>query len=145
MGRVDTRLIMELNQTERAFQQQETILVGKKRVLGKKGKGDKIERYFKNVGLGFKTPFEAKTGNYVDKKCPFTGNVTIRGRILTGVVASTKMKNTITLRRDYLHYISKYRRFEKRHKMVSAHASPAFRVKEGDQVTVGQCRPLSKT
>ena len=23
--------------------------------------------------------------------------------------------------------------------------SPAFRVEEGDQVTVGQCRPLSKT
>jgi len=23
-------------------------------------------------------------GNYIDKKCPFTGNVSIRGRILTG-------------------------------------------------------------
>jgi hypothetical protein len=26
------------------------------------------------------------TGKYVDKKCPFTGNVSIRGRILSGVV-----------------------------------------------------------
>jgi hypothetical protein len=23
-------------------------------------------------------------GGYIDKKCPFTGNVSIRGRILTG-------------------------------------------------------------
>jgi hypothetical protein len=36
-------------------------------------------------------------------------------------------------------------RYEKRHSTLSAHCSPAFRVEEGDQVTVGQCRPLSKT
>jgi small subunit ribosomal protein S11e len=56
------------------------------------------------------------------------------------------MKRTIIVRRDYLHYIKKYNRFEKRHRNISAHASPAFpRIKEGDVVTVGQCRPLSKT
>lgn len=59
---------------------------------------------------------------------------------------STKMKRTIIIRRDYLHYVSKYNRFEKRHKNLAVHCSPAFpRVKEGDVVTVGQCRPLSKT
>jgi hypothetical protein len=26
----------------------------------------------------------APAGHYIDKKCPFTGNVSIRGRILTG-------------------------------------------------------------
>ena len=46
---------------------------------------------------------EAITGTYIDKKCPFTGNVSIRGRILTGVVHSTKMTNTIIIRREYLH------------------------------------------
>ena len=45
-------------------------------------------RWYKNVGLGFKTPKEAIVGNYVDKKCPFTGNVSIRGRILKGMVIS---------------------------------------------------------
>lgn len=55
------------------------------------------------------------------------------------------MHRTIIIRRDYLHYVSKYNRFEKRHKNVAAHVSPAFRVEEGDVVTVGQCRPLSKT
>lgn len=43
-----------------------------------------------------------------DKKCPFTGDVSIRGRILTGRVVSTKMTRTIIIRRDYLHYIPKY-------------------------------------
>jgi small subunit ribosomal protein S11e len=41
--------------------------------------------------------------------------------------------------------IPKYRRYEKRHANLAAHVSPAFRVEDGDQVTVGQCRPLSKT
>jgi len=48
-------------------------------------------RYYKNVGLGFKTPKEAIEGNYIDKKCPFTSNVTIRGKILKGIVISNKM------------------------------------------------------
>jgi small subunit ribosomal protein S11e len=84
-------------------------------------------------------------GTYVDKKCPFTGNVSIRGRILKGVVVSTKMNRTIVIRRDYLRYVTKYRRYEKRHKTLPAHCSPAFLVKDGDVATVGQCRPLSKT
>src|SRR5271170_5592694 len=83
--------------------------------------------------------------NLIDKKCPFTGMVSIRGRILTGKVVSTKMHRTLIIRREYLHFVPKYARYEKRHKNLAAHVSPAFRVEEGDQVTVGQCRPLSKT
>jgi small subunit ribosomal protein S11e len=49
------------------------------------------------------------------------------------------------VRRDYLHFIRKYNRFEKRHKMISVHVSPAFRdIKVGDQVVVGETRPISK-
>jgi ribosomal protein S17 len=47
---------------------------------------------------------------------------------------TAKMKRTIIIRRDYLHYITKYNRFEKRHSTLSAHCSPAFLVKEGDKV-----------
>merc|ERR1712137_1269823 len=103
-------------------------------------------RFFCNPGLGFKIPNEAKAGHYVDKKCPFTGDVSIRGRILKGVVKTAKMKRTVIIRRDYLHYIKKYNRFEKRHKNMAVHLSPCFRdVKVGDVATVGECRPLSKT
>lgn len=55
------------------------------------------------------------------------------------------MRRTIIVRRDYLHYLKKYNRFEKRHKNVPAHISPCFRVNEGDNVVIGECRPLSKT
>eukprot|EP00297_Palpitomonas_bilix_P018674 CAMPEP_0113879148 /NCGR_PEP_ID=MMETSP0780_2-20120614/7074_1 /TAXON_ID=652834 /ORGANISM="Palpitomonas bilix" /LENGTH=155 /DNA_ID=CAMNT_0000865691 /DNA_START=53 /DNA_END=520 /DNA_ORIENTATION=+ /assembly_acc=CAM_ASM_000599 len=132
------------DQAEKAFQKQETIFVGRKRVLGQKIKSNDL-RFWKNIGLGFKTPMSAIEGTYVDKKCPFTGNVSIRGRLLRGIVHATKMKRTITIRRDYLHFIPKYGRYEKRHKQLSAHCSPAFRVNVGDEVTVGQCRPISKT
>merc|ERR1719473_1888199 len=137
---------MSAEQNEKAFQKQDNVFIGAKRVLSKgKGKGKSGQRYWKNIGLGFKTPQEAKTGKYVDKNCPFTGRTSIRGRILKGVIKTHKMKKTVIIRRDYLHYISKYQRYEKRHKNVAAHLSPAFRISEGQPVVIGQCRPLSKT
>jgi len=133
-----------LLQTEKSFQKQDVVFLNKNINL-KGAKKGKTARWFKDVGLGFTTPKEAIQGTYIDKKCPFTSNVSIRGRILKGVVRSTKMKRTVILRRDYLHFIPKYNRYEKRHKTLAAHVSPAFRVKEGDSVVVGECRPLSKT
>jgi len=133
------------DQTERAFQKQPTVFLNKKKNVVT-GKTVKVPRHVKSVGLGFKTPREAVEGHYIDKKCPFTGNVSIRGRILTGVVLKMKMQRTIVIRRDYLHFVRKYERFEKRHKNLSVHLSPCFRdVSIGDVVTVGECRPLSKT
>ena len=130
-------------QRENSYQKQDGIFQNSKRLLA--SKSSKGVRYYKDVGLGFRTPHEAIKGSYVDKKCPFTGNVPIRGRILRGLVISNKMRNTIVIRRDYLHYIPKYNRYEKRHRNIPVHCSPCFRVTEGDIVTVGECRPLSKT
>ena len=133
-------------QSERAYLKQSHIGAAQlKGIFKKKVPGKDGYRYYKNVGLGFKTPREAIEGTYIDKKCPFTGNVAIRGRILQGVVKSTKMNRTIIVRRDYMHFIKKYQRYEKRHKNFAVHCSPAFVVHEGDQVVFGQCRPLSKT
>lgn len=129
-------------QTEKAFMKQASVFLNKKATLRSKSK---VGRFTKSVGLGFKTPQDAKEGVYIDKKCPWTGNVSIRGKLLRGTVVSNKMKRTIVIRRDYLHYITKYNRYEKRHKNVPAHCSPAFKLNIGDSVIVGQCRPLSKT
>uniref|UniRef100_A0A336LL92 Small ribosomal subunit protein uS17 n=1 Tax=Culicoides sonorensis TaxID=179676 RepID=A0A336LL92_CULSO len=132
------------HQAERAFQKQKGVNLNRKVIAGVKPK--KTSRLVRNVGLGFKTPQEAISGNYIDKKCPFTGSVSIRGRILTGVVRKMKMQRTIVIRRDYLHFVRKYNRFEKRHTNTSVHMSPCFRdVQLGDIATVGECRPLSKT
>ncbi|KAG6585484.1 40S ribosomal protein S11-3, partial [Cucurbita argyrosperma subsp. sororia] len=132
-------------QTEKAFlKQPKVFLSSKKSGKGKRpGKGG--NRFWKSIGLGFKTPREAIEGTYIDKKCPFTGTVSIRGRILAGTCHSAKMVRTIIVRRNYLHYVKKYQRYEKRHSNIPAHIAPCFRVKEGDHVIIGQCRPLSKT
>jgi small subunit ribosomal protein S11e len=115
-------------------------------LIAKKKKNNIFKkRWYKNVGMGILVPHDAIKGIYIDKKCPFTGNISIRGRILRGTVVSTKMKKSVIVRRDYLHYVTKYKRFEKRHKNIPCHCSPCFRVNEGDLVTIGQCRPLSKT
>ena len=130
-------------QRENAFQKQSGVFLNSKALMS--AKTTRGVRYYKEIGLGIKTPREAVNGNYVDKKCPFTGEVVIRGRIIRAMVISVKMHNTIIVRRDYLHYVSKYNRYEKRHKNIAVHCSPCFRVTEGDIVTIGECRPLSKT
>ena len=77
-------------QIQKAFQKQGNVFPATKReVKSKFQKNSKGNlRQWKNVGLGFKTPKEAVEGNYVDSKCPWTGNVSIRGRILRGVIKS---------------------------------------------------------
>eukprot|EP00192_Tetraselmis_astigmatica_P015458 CAMPEP_0117661358 /NCGR_PEP_ID=MMETSP0804-20121206/7494_1 /TAXON_ID=1074897 /ORGANISM="Tetraselmis astigmatica, Strain CCMP880" /LENGTH=157 /DNA_ID=CAMNT_0005468219 /DNA_START=82 /DNA_END=555 /DNA_ORIENTATION=+ len=131
-------------QHEKAYQKQLGVNEGFKKIT-KKTPGKAGQRFYKSVGLGFKTPKEAIVSNYIDKKCPFTGNVSIRGSILSGTVKTFKMQRTLIVRINYLHYIKKFQRYEKRHTNIAAHVSPCFRVKEGDHVTIGQCRPLSKT
>jgi hypothetical protein len=79
-------------QDQKAYQKQRGITGVHSGSTSKKTPGKNGARWYKSVGLGFKTPKEAIEGNYIDKKCPFTGNVSIRGRILTGVVKSTKVR-----------------------------------------------------
>jgi len=135
----------EVELHENTFPQQERIFLATKRpvkkFINKQGK----QRYWRKVGLGFKTPKAAVEGTFVDKKCPFTGNVSIRGRILRGTIVSAKMKRTIIVRRNFLHFVPKYQRFEKHHRNFPVHISPAFDFQVGDEAIFGQCRPLSKT
>jgi small subunit ribosomal protein S11e len=96
-------------QVEKSFQKQPLFHNAKVSTTSRKVAG-KDRRWYKEVGLGFKTPREAIEGTYIDKKCPFTGLVSIRGRILTGKVVSTKMTRTVVIRREYLHFVPKYSR-----------------------------------
>jgi len=127
---------------------QHAMISGKKDggLLLKSSFGLDVNVITRTLALDFlKTPKEAIEGTFIDHKCPFTGNVSIRGRILRGVCVSNKMNRTIVIRRDYLHWVKKYNRYEKRHTNIAVHCSPAFKVKIGDIITIGQCRPLSKT
>ena len=93
------------------------------------------------MALSFKKP--KKTCN--DRNCPFHGTLSIRGHMLEGTVISDKMEKTVVVRRDYLKYVPKFKRYERRHSHISAHNPPCVNAKEGDRVKVADCRPLSKT
>lgn len=80
-----------------------------------------------------------------DQNCPFHGKLSIRGRIMEGDVISAKMDKTVVVRRDYLNYVPKYRRYERRHSHIPAHSPPCIDAKEGDWVKIAECRPISKT
>ena len=54
------------------------------------------------------------------------------------------MSKTVTVERDYLHYIPKYTRYEKRRSRIMAHSPPCLEIREGDRVKVAECRPISK-
>ena len=80
-----------------------------------------------------------------DRNCPFHGSLPIRGRVLEGTVVSDKMDKTVVVRRDYLNYVPKYKRYERRHSHIPAHCPPCISAKEGDLVKISECRPISKT
>jgi len=80
-----------------------------------------------------------------DPNCPFHGSLRIRGRMLEGVVTSAKMEKTVIVRRDFLHYVKKYKRYERRHSHIPAHNPPCINAAENDRVKIAECRPISKT
>jgi small subunit ribosomal protein S17 len=80
-----------------------------------------------------------------DINCPFHGTLSLRGHALEGIVVSAKMEKTIIVRRDYLNYVPKYKRYERRRSNVAAHNPPCLEIKSGDRVRLAECRPISKT
>jgi small subunit ribosomal protein S17 len=80
-----------------------------------------------------------------DPNCPFHGSLSLRGRVLEGVVSKAKMNKTVIVKRDYLHYISKYKRYERRRSHTPAHNPPCINASDNDRVKIAECRPISKT
>jgi small subunit ribosomal protein S17 len=93
------------------------------------------------MSLAFKKPKKSCE----DVNCPFHGELSVRGHVLEGVVATAKMDKTVVVRRDYLFYIPKFLRYERRHSRIPSHNPPCIDAQEGDRVRIVECRPLSKT
>ncbi len=77
--------------------------------------------------------------------CPFHGELSVRGQIITGIVETKKMEGSVVVKKDYLHYVPKYERYEKRRSHYSTHLPPCIDVKVGDDVRIMECRPISKS
>ncbi|MCA1813585.1 MAG: 30S ribosomal protein S17 [Halobacteriales archaeon] len=80
-----------------------------------------------------------------DLKCPFHGDLRVRGQILIGRVLTAKMQNTVVVQREFLRYLPKFERYERRRGKYAAHSPPCIGAQPGDDVTIMECRPLSKT
>ena len=80
-----------------------------------------------------------------DPHCPFHGSLSVRGHVMDGQVVSTKMERSARVEREYLWYVPKYERYEKRTSSYNVHAPPCLGLQVGDRVKIMECRPISKT
>ena len=95
----------------------------------------------KTIGRGIEMP----KNECKDKKCPFHGNLKIRGRNFEGTVISKDVHNSATVEWVRRRFIRKYERYEKRRSRVRVHNPPCINAQIGDTVQIYECRPLSKT
>ena len=86
----------------------------------------------RNIGIKVPTPTEKIEEN--DKKNPFNGTLSIRGKLFEGKV----IKDSPT-------YYSKFKRYARSKNSIHAHVPTNIQVKEGDTVVAAECRPLSKS
>ncbi|HBV00964.1 MAG TPA: 30S ribosomal protein S17 [Candidatus Taylorbacteria bacterium] len=66
-----------------------------------------------------------------------------KGRTLTGIVVSTKMKDTIVVEVDRFIAHPKYRKYMRHTSRHKAHDAGNTK-KEGEKVAIIECRPMSK-
>jgi len=99
----------------------------------------------RNIGVPGVTP--PKASECSDIECPFHGSTRIRGKITKGVVVSKKSRNTVIIRRDYMQFIKKYQRYERRNTRLACHLPECMwhEIEIGDMVRVGESRKISKT
>lgn len=99
----------------------------------------------RNIGIPGVNP--PKTSECNDKCCPFHGTTRIRGKITKGVIVSKRSKNTVIIRQDYVQFVKKYQRYERRNSRLACHLPECLNqeVQIGDMVRVGESRKISKT
>ena len=68
-----------------------------------------------------------------------------RGRTFQGKVVSAKAQKTVTVEWNRRVYVPKYERYQIKRSKVKAHNPEDMDAKEGDEVIIKECRPLSKT
>ena len=95
----------------------------------------------RNLGIAVTPPRKACEDNL----CPFHGRLSVRGKLLIRIVVSAKAKNMNVVSREYPHQVAKYQRYERSRSRLHAYLPECIEVTEGDEITIAECRPLSKT
>jgi ribosomal protein S17 len=60
---------------------------------------------------------------------------------------SKKSDNTVVIRQDYVHFVPKYERYERRNTRIVCHLPECLgdTIQTGDTVIIGESRKISKT
>lgn len=95
----------------------------------------------KNIGIDVEMP----KASCNDKKCPFHGNVGIRGRQFKGKVVKITFQKNALVEWARSKALPKYERREKRRTRVWAHNPLCLGIKVNDTVRIAETRKLSKT
>lgn len=80
-----------------------------------------------------------------DKKSPFTGSISLRGKTFTGIVVSKDTHRTAKVEWTTKHFVKKYERFQIKWTKVAAHNPTEIDANVGDKVIIAETKPLSKT
>jgi small subunit ribosomal protein S17 len=95
----------------------------------------------RNIGVSVISPRKSCE----DGLCPFHGTLSIRGKLLTGIVSSAKAPKMVVVSREYPRAVPKYKRFQRSRSKVHAYLPSCIEVKEGDEVRIAECRRIAKT
>jgi small subunit ribosomal protein S17 len=100
------------------------------------------EKQHRDIGIpGIKPP--ERTCN--DPLCPWHGILPVRGAIMQVTVEKVRMDKTAVVVHEYLHFVPKYMRYEKRRKKKHVRVPPCIEIRPGDKVVIGETRPLAKS
>jgi small subunit ribosomal protein S17 len=106
-------------------------------------KAKPTEAKARNIGLPVKNPKMKPEDN--DKKNPFNGSLSIRGKIFEGKVIKSMAKNTVILEKEFPIYFEKFKRYGRSKNRIHAHVPSNLDVNDGDLVVAAECRPLAKS
>lgn len=92
-----------------------------------------------------KTVAQTELKDCGDKKCPYHGNVSVRGNVLKVTVISAKVPKNAIVTRSLTKYVKKFERYKKVRSRLNVHNPLCINAKVGDIVEIGETRKLSKT
>ena len=94
-----------------------------------------------NIGFDVKVPEQ----NCHDRKCPFHGDLKIRGRVFVGKVVKKDHNRTATVSWERRVSLPKYERSETKLTKIRAHNPSCLNAGIGDTVKLVESKPISKT
>ena len=97
----------------------------------------------RDIGIKVKSPKNEPAKD--DKKNPFNGTLSVRGKLFQGRVVKNKAKDTVVIQKESPIYFSKFKRYARGKNSIHAHVPSNLEINEGDIVIAAECRPLAKS